>query len=61
MKTEEAVAIPIDTVTLKGDLAVPKQARGTVLFAHGSGSGRFSSGNRYVARALQEDCRELFV
>jgi putative phosphoribosyl transferase len=54
MKTEKEVAIPIDKVTLKGNLAVPKQAQGTVLFAHGSGSSRFSSRNRYVAQVLQE-------
>ena len=54
MKTQEDVAISIDKVTLKGNLVVPKQAQGTVLFAHGSGSSRFSSRNRYVAQVLQE-------
>jgi dienelactone hydrolase len=54
MKTEEEVAIPVDKVTLKGNLAVPKQAQGIVLFAHGSGSSRFSPRNRYVAQVLQE-------
>jgi dienelactone hydrolase len=38
--------------TLEGDLGLPKKARGIVLFAHGSGSSRFSSRNRYVARLL---------
>jgi len=33
---------------------VPDGARGVVLFAHGSGSSRFSSRNRYVAEALRE-------
>lgn len=38
---------------LEGDLVVPPEAQGLVLFAHGSGSGRRSSRNRYVAGRLQ--------
>lgn len=38
---------------LKGLLAVPGGAKGLVVFAHGSGSGRFSPRNNHVARALQ--------
>ena len=45
--------IPAGRVTLEGDLAVPSSARGVVLFAHGSGSSRFSSRNRFVAGELQ--------
>ena len=41
-------------VTLEGDLLVPAGAPGIVLFAHGSGSSRFSSRNRYVAQVLRE-------
>jgi len=37
---------------LHGDLAVPRGATGVTLFAHGSGSGRFSPRNRLVANAL---------
>jgi putative phosphoribosyl transferase len=37
---------------LHGDLAVPRDAIGVTLFAHGSGSGRFSPRNRLVANAL---------
>ena len=50
---EETVTIPIGTVTLKGDLAVPHAARGLVLFAHGSGSSRRSPRNRFVAETLR--------
>jgi putative phosphoribosyl transferase len=50
---EQTVAIPVDTAVLAGDLAVPAGAQGVVLFAHGSGSSRFSPRNRYVAAALQ--------
>jgi putative phosphoribosyl transferase len=42
-------------VALGGLLAVPPGAKGTVIFAHGSGSGRFSPRNRQVARALQAE------
>src|SRR5438067_12597788 len=38
---------------LEGDLDVPDGATGIVLFAHGSGSSRFSSRNRYVAQKLR--------
>jgi putative phosphoribosyl transferase len=39
---------------LPGDLAVPPDATGLVLFAHGSGSSRLSPRNKSVARVLQE-------
>jgi dienelactone hydrolase len=41
-------------VRLAGDLSVPAGARGLVVFAHGSGSGRFSPRNRAVADVLVE-------
>jgi putative phosphoribosyl transferase len=46
------VAIPLIDATLGGSLAVPEAARGLVAFAHGSGSSRYSSRNRYVAEVL---------
>ena len=49
---EHAVRIP--PLGLSGDLVVPAHATGVVLFAHGSGSGRHSTRNRYVAGVLQE-------
>jgi fermentation-respiration switch protein FrsA (DUF1100 family) len=39
---------------LRGNLTVPEKSTGIVIFAHGSGSGRFSSRNREVAKALNE-------
>ena len=51
---ELPVRVDVDVVTLAGDLSLPEGARGLVLFAHGSGSGRFSTRNRYVARMLNE-------
>ena len=49
-----SVQVSAGGVRLDGDLVVPEGARGVVLFAHGSGSGRHSPRNRYVARVLQE-------
>jgi dienelactone hydrolase len=47
------VRIRAGPVTLEGDLQVPESSVGVVLFAHGSGSSRHSSRNRYVAAELQ--------
>jgi putative phosphoribosyl transferase len=48
------ITIPIPQGELHGTLAVPDGATGIVVFAHGSGSGRFSPRNREVAAALGE-------
>lgn len=42
------------SVMLEGNLSLPKDATGIVLFAHGSGSSRHSPRNRYVAQRLNE-------
>lgn len=47
------VRVQAGSATLEGDLEVPEGAVGVVLFAHGSGSGRHSPRNRFVARELQ--------
>lgn len=52
---QRTVRIGIGRLALDGDLSVPAHARGVVLFAHGSGSSRFSARNRHVATVLQED------
>ncbi len=51
---EREVRVNAGPVVLDGNLVVPADARGVVLFAHGSGSSRHSSRNRFVAKALQE-------
>lgn len=51
---EKTVSIGIDSIALEGNLSLPAQAVGLVLFAHGSGSSRFSPRNRFVAQTLQE-------
>lgn len=57
MKTKfstEAIQIPAGGVRLHGDLTVPGNAKGIVIFSHGSGSSRKSPRNRFVAAQLQE-------
>ena len=51
---EREVRVSAGPVTLEGSLGIPNSAGGVVLFAHGSGSGRHSPRNRYVARVLRE-------
>lgn len=48
------IDIPLSSVTLKGDLVVPENASGIIVFSHGSGSSRFSSRNRLVAELIQQ-------
>ena len=51
---QKEVLIPAGSVQLKGILGVPPHPKGVVLFAHGSGSGRLSPRNHFVARILQD-------
>lgn len=53
-RLEGTVLIGTGGVELAGTMGVPDDASGIVLFAHGSGSSRFSPRNRYVARVLRE-------
>lgn len=48
------VTIPVSSVLLEGDLAIPQRASGIVVFAHGSGSSRHSPRNKYVAAELRK-------
>jgi dienelactone hydrolase len=48
------IDIPLASAILKGDLVIPDNAIGIVLFSHGSGSSRFSSRNRMVAELIQQ-------
>jgi putative phosphoribosyl transferase len=52
VSNERSVIVRVGDVRLAGDLSVPPDACGLVVFAHGSGSGRFSSRNRAVAEFL---------
>jgi putative phosphoribosyl transferase len=51
---ENEVAIKLGDCVLMGNLFVPEQSKKIVIFAHGSGSSRFSPRNHYVAQALNK-------
>lgn len=51
---QRTVRVGVGSQVLEGDLSVPAHALGVVLFAHGSGSSRFSARNKHVASVLQE-------
>lgn len=51
---ERSVRVSAGKVVLEGNLGRPRDSKGIVLFAHGSGSGRHSPRNRYVAQVLQK-------
>jgi putative phosphoribosyl transferase len=51
---DEEVIVSAEAAQLAGHLTVPDHARGLVIFAHGSGSGRHSPRNRYVADVLSQ-------
>lgn len=52
--TSHAASIPAGQVVLEGDLVMPADPKGIVVFVHGSGSSRHSTRNRQVAQALQQ-------
>ncbi|HLA11896.1 MAG TPA: dienelactone hydrolase family protein [Pyrinomonadaceae bacterium] len=54
LQLDQVINIPSGKVELEGELKVPQQATGIVLFAHGSGSSRHSPRNQYVARTIRE-------
>lgn len=51
-KIEREVSVDLEGARLEGTLALPKDASGLVVFAHGSGSSRHSPRNRYVAQVI---------
>ena len=51
---DQRVTITKETLVLEGILSLPTGSRGVVVLAHGSGSGRFSPRNSFVARHLQQ-------
>ena len=54
MTFESAIRIPVGNVEVEGNLFLPQEARGVVVFAHGSGSSRFSPRNQYVAKEFNK-------
>jgi putative phosphoribosyl transferase len=52
--TKKALTIKVENVSIGGDLTIPEDAVGLVIFSHGSGSSRFSPRNNFVAQQLQK-------
>ena len=52
-RLERIVRIPVNGITLEGELVIPTGCSAVVLFAHGSGSSRHSPRNNFVAQVLQ--------
>jgi len=50
---EHLIQVPVDGLSLEGALKLPERPTGLVLFAHGSGSSRFSPRNNFVADELR--------
>lgn len=48
------VSVPLEGMVLHGDLRISHDARGLIIFVHGSGSSRFSPRNRHVAEELNK-------
>lgn len=55
MSNSGEITVTTNTVDLPGFLVVPEEAKGIVVFAHGSGSSRFSRRNQRVAETLNEN------
>lgn len=50
---DKTLEVQLDDVTLVGEMVLPEDAHGLVIFSHGSGSSRFSPRNNFVAQQLQ--------
>lgn len=58
LENENIVRIPINNDSrekMEGILTIPKSSKSLVIFAHGSGSGRYSPRNQYVSRVLNNN------
>ena len=48
------ISIPLSSVSLKGELVLPDNAKGIIVFSHGSGSSRFSPRNKMIGELIQQ-------
>ncbi|MBU2577405.1 alpha/beta hydrolase [Patescibacteria group bacterium] len=53
-KVENIVGIPVNGQVIEANLSLPQNPKGLVIFAHGSGSSRFSPRNNFVAQVIQK-------
>jgi putative phosphoribosyl transferase len=54
MRYNNELSIPVGEIRLKGNLSIPEECLGIIVFSHGSGSSRLSKRNQYVAEYLQK-------
>lgn len=52
---KKTVNIKINSIVIEGELTIPENSKQIILFAHGSGSSRFSPRNNFVAKILQKE------
>lgn len=57
----ELLKIKIDRIQVEGELIIPDNCKGIVIFSHGSGSGRFSPRNNFVAQYLKKQNLGTFL
>src|SRR5260221_498373 len=50
----QTLEIPVNNILINADIYLPKSANAIIIFAHGSGSSRFSPRNQYVAKQLNQ-------
>jgi len=55
LEIKKTINIQISSIMIEGELAIPQNVLGIVVFAHGSGSSRFSPRNNFVAQVLQKN------
>ena len=58
MENGNTIRIPIDKESkekIEGNLTIPESSKSLIIFAHGSGSSRYSRRNQYVSRVLNND------
>ena len=58
---KKSIKIDLGKVVLEGDLTLPSLPKGLIIFAHGSGSGRFSPRNQFVAQHLNKQKFATFL
>jgi len=54
MDLEQAIRIPVGNVEVEGNMFLPQETGCLIIFAHGSGSSRFSPRNQYVAKEFNK-------
>ena len=51
---EKIVSVKLGSISLHGEIVLPEDSQGIILFAHGSGSSCYSTRNRYLAHVLRQ-------